>query len=200
MTAFEDEEDTHLMTALAGGNDPALNLLIRRWSSRLCAYLERLCGCHALANDLAQETFVRVYKHRHRFRASAKFSTWLFTIATNLVRNHARWQKRHPVTLMEPEDFHDLGGASPDPPPDQTLQQREKADAVRAAILELPAEQREALVLSAYEGLSHSEIASIMDTNEKVVEMRIYRARKELRKQMEKWLGEVPSGARGTRG
>lgn len=191
MTAFEDEEDIHLMTALAGGNDPALNLLICRWSSRLCAYLERLCGCHALASDLAQETFVRVYKHRHRFRPTAKFSTWLFTIATNLVRNHARWQKRHPMTLLEPADLYAAAPACTAPAPDQSLQMREKAEAVRAAILDLPAEQREALVLATYEGMTHAEIAAIMDTHEKVVEMRIYRARKELRKRLEKWLGET---------
>ncbi|MCA1964172.1 MAG: hypothetical protein LDL31_09540, partial [Prosthecobacter sp.] len=64
MIAQPDDEDHDLMLALASGNDTALNLLMRRWSARLIAYLERLCGSHATACDLAQEAFVRVYQHR----------------------------------------------------------------------------------------------------------------------------------------
>lgn len=96
MTTPEDDEDKHLLIALAGGNDPALNVLMRRWNARLIAYLQRLSGSHTTACDLAQETFVRVYKYRQRYRPTQKFSTWLFAIATNLARNQLRWQKRHP--------------------------------------------------------------------------------------------------------
>lgn len=189
MTAPQDEEDNHLMTALAGGNDPALNVLMQRWNARLAAFLHRLCGNHATACDLAQEAFVRVYKHRRRFRQEQKFSTWLFAIATNLARNHARWQKRHPVALLEPGEVHALPLACGQPRPDGSLEHTERAEAVRRAILQLPAEQRETLVLSAYEGLSHAEIAAVMSTREKVVEMRLYHARKLLREKLEKWLG-----------
>ncbi len=185
MTAPPDDEDINLMAALSAGNDPALNLLMRRWNARLIAYLERLTGSHATGCDLAQETFVRVYKHRHRFRASQKFSTWLFAIATNLARNHARWQKRHPVTLMEPEQVSDIPIECGHPQPDNKLEQQERAAAVRQAILNLPAEQREALILANYEGMSHAAIAGIQDVTEKVVEMRIYRARKQLREDLQ---------------
>jgi len=181
MTASENEEDNHLMIALAGGNDPALNLLMRRWNVRLISYLTRLCDSHATACDLAQETFVRVYRHRHRFRTSQKFSTWLFAIATNLARNHARWQKRHPVTLLEPQEVCEVPLESELPCPSGSLEQQERANAVRQAIQKLPSEQKETLILSTYEGMSHAEIAGIMDTTEKVVEMRLYRARKQLR-------------------
>lgn len=191
MTAPEDDEDKHLMIALAGGNDPALNVLMRRWNVRLTGYLERLCGSHATASDLAQETFVRVYKHRHRFRPAHKFSTWLFAIATNLARNHARWQKRHPVTLMEPEQVSGLPLESDLPCPSGSLEQQERAAAVRDAILKLPPEQKETLILSTYEGMSHAEIADIMDTTEKVVEMRLYRARKQLKELLHPWLKNV---------
>lgn len=188
MIAAPDDEDHDLMNALAGGNDPALNLLMRRWSTRVISYLERLCGCHATACDLAQETFVRVYKHRHQFRRAHKFSTWLFTIATNLMRNHARWQKRHPVTLLEPQQVLDLPLESELPTPEGNLEAKERAAAVQRAILQLPPEQRETLILSTYEGMTHAEIAEIMDTREKVIEMRLYRARKELRAALQSWI------------
>lgn len=190
MTAPQDDEDIHLMTALAGGNDPALNVLMRRWNVRLISFLYRLCGSHATACDLAQETFVRVYKHRHRFRPAQRFSTWLFAIATNLARNHARWQKRHPVTLLEPEQMLSLPLESDQACPAESLEQQERAAAVRQAVLELPADQREVLVLATYEGMSHAEIASILDTGEKAVEMRLYRARGQLRLLLTKWLAE----------
>lgn len=177
----EDDEDRNLMQALASGNDPALNLLIRRWSGRLAGYLSRLCGCHATASDLAQETFVRIYRHRHRYRPAQKFSTWLFAIATNLARNHARWQKRHPVTLLEPEAVRELPLDNGQPTPHGRLELAERAAAVKEAMFKLPQEQRETVILSAYEGMSYAEIADIMDTTEKVVEMRLYRARKQLR-------------------
>ncbi|SKA85932.1 RNA polymerase sigma-70 factor, ECF subfamily [Prosthecobacter debontii] len=188
MIASPDDEDNDLMMALAGGNDPALNILIRRWTPRLISYVERLCGCHATACDLAQETFVRVYKHRQQFRPAHKFSTWLFTIATNLMRNHSRWQKRHPVTLLDPHETHALPLESGHPSPDGDLENKERAAAIQRAIGQLPAEQKEALILSTYEGLSHGEIAEIMGTREKVIEMRIYRARKQLREWLHGWL------------
>lgn len=188
MTAHPDDEDKDLMLALASGNDTALNRLMRRWSPRLIAYLERLCGSHATAGDLAQETFVRVYKHRHRFRSSQKFSTWLFAIATNLGRNHARWQRRHPVTLMEPGDLRELELESDADSPAARLERVERAADVRRAILSLPAEQREALILSSYEGLSHADIADVTGTTPKVVEMRLYRARKVLADMLASWL------------
>jgi RNA polymerase sigma-70 factor (ECF subfamily) len=188
MIAHPDDEDHDLMLALASGNDTALTFLMRRWSARLIAFLERLCGTHATACDLAQETFVRVYKHRHRFRHSQKFSTWLFAIATNLARNHARWQRRHPVTLLEHEELCDLGKESPEGCPAAHLEKDERARAVRRAILSLPAEQKEALILSTYEGLSHADIAEVMGTTPKVVEMRLYRARKDLSSLLASWM------------
>lgn len=187
-TTPDDEEDRDLMLALAGGNDPALNVLMRRWSPRLTAFLERLTGTHATACDLVQETFVRVYKHRHRYRPALKFSTWLYTIAGNLARNQARWQRRHPLTLLEPEELRRIEPEAETPTPAENLEKQERARAVRQAVLKLAPEQRETLVLSTYEGLSHAEVAEIMGTNAKVVEMRLYRARKELKELLHKLL------------
>lgn len=188
MIAHPDDEDNDLMFALASGNDTALNMVMLRWSARLISYLERLSGSHATACDLAQESFVRVYKHRHRFRSSQKFSTWLFAIATNLARNHVRWQRRHPITLLEHEDLQHLDHESAEASPVSQLEKDERARAVRQAILSLPAEQKETLILSMYEGMSHADIADVMETTPKVVEMRLYRARKALAEMLAAWM------------
>lgn len=179
-----EEEDAHLMAALTSGNDPALNALMRRWSPRLSAYLHRCCPDPATAADLLQETFVRVYQKRRSYDPARSFSTWIYTIATNLVRNHVRWQKRHPITLL---DHATLSLASPPAEqrdPAETLESQERAAAVRAAIQQLPEELREPLLLSAYEHLPHAQIAIILGLSEKAVEMRLYRARQTLRESL----------------
>lgn len=189
----EEIQDSQLMTALASGNDPALNVLIRRWSPRILAYLSRHTDSHATAVDLTQETFVRLYQNRHRYDAARSFSTWLYTLAGNLLRNHARWQKRHPVTHMEPEVLSEQSPADDSPDPHDQLAASERVAAVRQAILSLPLELREPLVLSTYEHLPQPQIATILGLSEKAVEMRLYRARQQLRESLKSWLPKVDS-------
>jgi RNA polymerase sigma-70 factor (ECF subfamily) len=184
----EEDDDAHLMTALASGNDPALNALMRRWSARIIAYLQRCCGDSATAQDLAQETFVRVYKKRHSYDPVRPFSTWIYTIATNLVRNHARWQKRHPVTLLDHETLSQTCPPDDSPGPDNAMMDQERAAAVRQAIHALPPELKEPLLLTTYEHLTHIQVAAILGLSEKAVEMRLYRARQALRESLRSWL------------
>jgi RNA polymerase sigma-70 factor (ECF subfamily) len=172
------------MRTLAEGDDLALNHLMDAWSQQLISYLMRLTGSHATACDLAQESFVRVHRHRLEYRASQKFSTWLFAIATNLARNHARWRSRHPESLTEPEQLRELPIAGSRASPDQQAATNERLAAVQQAVSELPHDLREVLILSTWHGLSHAEIARIQDTTEKAVEVRLYRARKLLREML----------------
>lgn len=181
MTPTRDELDIGLMRSLAEGEDLALNHLIEAWSQPLLAYLARLTGSTATAADLAQECFVRVYRHRFRFRSSQKFSTWLFAIATNLARNHARWRSRHPEMLLEHEDLARIPVAATDATPDEQAIAKERLLALQNAIAELPHDMREVLVLSTWHGMSHAEIARVQNSSEKAVELRLYRARKLLR-------------------
>lgn len=181
MKSSRDEIDSELMQALAEGDDLALNQLIDAWSQPLIAYLTRLTGNHATACDLAQEAFVRVYRHRLRFRLSQKFSTWLFGIATNLSRNHARWHGRHPETLLEHDHLRELPAASGHASPDEQTIVNERTAALQNAVATLPRDMREVLVLSTWQGMSHGEIARLQNTSEKAVELRLYRARKLLR-------------------
>lgn len=180
----DEEADRGAMERLAEDQDSALNAIMERWQGRLAAFLTRLVGDRETALSLAQETFVRVYRHRRRFNPRKVFSTWIFSIARNLARNHLRWRARHPEALMEPGQLADASPPVPQPNPAERAASRERLLAVEAAIRALPPDQREALVLSVYEGLGHAEIAEITDATVKAVEVRLWRARKELRERL----------------
>ena len=98
-----DNDDVLLMRRLADGDDLALNELMSRWREPVAAFLLRMVGDHATAMDLTQESFVRLYTSRHRYKPVAAFSTYLFHIAANLARNHARWKGRHPTVPLADE-------------------------------------------------------------------------------------------------
>lgn len=181
--------DHELMLRLASGDDLALNALMRRWSDRIVSFLYRMTGRHDTAVDLAQETFVRLYQARARYRPrGGEFSTWLFAIASNLAKNRARWRSRHPeVSLDAPAD--DGSNPLPEPrsteaSPDQAAVTRETEEQVRAAIQALPNELREALLLFTHEQLGYADIARITHCSPKAVETRIYRARLILKDQL----------------
>lgn len=171
------DADAADMIALARGRDAALHGIMERWRSKVAGFLMRMTGCEETAQDLAQETFVRVWQARHRYEPGGRFSTWLFSIAANLARNHLRWRSRHPEAPL-PEDDVRLDGA---PDPAGSAEAREQLRAVRKAIAGLPAELREALVLSVYQEMPHAEIAGVLGCSAKAVETRIYRARQQLR-------------------
>jgi RNA polymerase sigma-70 factor (ECF subfamily) len=154
-----------------------------RWKGRLVAYLFRFTGNEAVALDLAEETFVQVYQTCTKFDSKKTFSAWLFGIAANLARNHLRWRRRHPAHPVEEADRVASG-----PDPSQSAQSKERQHAVRAAIDSLPAELREALIFSEYEGFSHAEIASIAGCSAKAIERRLSKARELLRQELSGYL------------
>jgi RNA polymerase sigma-70 factor (ECF subfamily) len=176
--------DAELMVRLAGGDDLALNALMLRWRDRVAAFLHRMVSHPDIAADLTQETFVKLYQACHRYRPTGTFSTYLFGIAANLGRNHARWRQRHPAVSLEEEQTsqHQVATAvAHDPSPDQSLWTKECGQAIHAAFQQLPVDLREAMALFIDEELSYAEIAEVVGTSSKAVEMRIYRARQILR-------------------
>lgn len=181
MTSDREDLDAGLMRSLADGDDLALNRLMDAWSRPLITYLTRLTGSAASAKDLAQEAFVRVHRARFTFRPSHRFSTWLFAIATNLARNHARWRGRHPETILEHESLGELTIAAKDRSPAEQAIANERVAAIQKAVSELPQDMREVLILTTWHGMSRAEIARVQDSSEKAVELRLYRARKLLR-------------------
>jgi RNA polymerase sigma-70 factor (ECF subfamily) len=181
-----DEQDANDMARLAGGHDPALNALMERHGEKLFHYLLRSLQDASDAADLAQETFARVYQNRAKFDARQKFSTWLYAIASNLVRDRYRYRTRHPAVSLDAEDnptetaLKD-GLRDPQSGPDENLEREERAAAVRKAVTALPEELRQPLILSMYQELSQAEIGVILNCSAKAVELRIYRARQQLR-------------------
>jgi RNA polymerase sigma-70 factor (ECF subfamily) len=185
-----DELDANDMARLAAGHDAALNDLMDRHATRLFQYLVRSLQNEEDAADLAQETFVKIYQSRERFDPAHRFSTWLYTIAANLVRNRFRWRSRHPQVALEAES-EATGGALQDtlsgdgPLPGEGLQADERAEAVRRAVAALPEDLRQPLILAEYQERPHAEIGAILGCTTKAVEMRLYRARLQLRAKLD---------------
>jgi RNA polymerase sigma-70 factor (ECF subfamily) len=188
-----DELDVQDMRRLAEGHGAALNDLMERHATKLSHYLLRCLQDEEDAADLAQETFVKLYQSRARFDPRQKFSTWLYTIASNLVRDRYRWRARHPQTSLDAENdrtgesyYNSLphDGRSPT----EDMERQERAEAVRRAVAALPEELRQPLILAEYEERSHTEIGAILGCTAKAVETRIYRARQQLRASLSRLL------------
>jgi RNA polymerase sigma-70 factor (ECF subfamily) len=181
-----DEQDAQDMARLASGHDAALNDLMERHAQKLFHYLVRSLQDEADAADLAQETFVRIFQSRAKFDPAQKFSTWLYAIASNLVRDRYRWRSRHQQVSLDAENEQTESNLKDnlravEPLPDQRLQTEERADVVRQAVAALPDELKQPLLLAVYEDLPQAEIATILKCSVKAVETRIYRARQQLR-------------------
>lgn len=187
-------ESRALMARVQTGDEAAFGALMTKWELPTKAVIARLVLNASEAEELAQETFVRVWQQRDRFRAGAEFRPWLFAIAVNLARNRLRWWRRRPVVSLdewsegqghdqEPALRSQVTGASGrrEVTGAARLEQEERAAAVRAAIAELPIDLREAIVLFEYEEMSQIEIAKIVGATPKAVETRIYRAKEKLR-------------------
>jgi RNA polymerase sigma-70 factor (ECF subfamily) len=188
-----DVRDRADMERLMAGHDAALNDLMARHATPVFQFLRRMVGNEDDANDLAQETFVRVFRARTSFRINERFSTWLYTIAANLARNHFRSRARHPNVSLETETGdaeQTLGSTLPAnaPAPSEQALAAERAAAVRAAVSKLPGDLREAIVLCEWEERSLAEAAAILETTPKAVESRLYRARGILRERLKSWL------------
>jgi RNA polymerase sigma-70 factor (ECF subfamily) len=177
-------EDAELMRRVRDGDEAALGALMGRWELPVKRLLGRILQNSADADDLAQEAFVKVWQNRMRFDATAEFRPWVFAIAVNLARNRLRWWRRRPLVLLN--DW-DEAGADPGDGSGTALEKRERAAAVREAVGGLPLDQREALVLFSYEGLSHAEIAAAVGGTPKSVEAKLYRARAALKDSLRKW-------------
>ncbi len=177
------DDDGELMSRLCAGEDRALDALMDRWQARLRGFLQRYLHNETDAGDVAEETFVRVYLHREKFRAGAKFSTWLFAIALNLSRDHARRGRARPVVMLDADALaaaSDRASDSPGAVPDTDLVRAETIREVRSAVEALPDQLRSAVLLCEYENLTHAEAAAVIGCSSKAVETRLYRARQTL--------------------
>ncbi len=182
-SAWSDEE--LLFRSLEGDPGP-FEELVRRYEDRLYRYVYRLVGDASEAEDLFQQAFLRAYRKRHTFRRESRFSTWIYTIATNCCRDEIRRRSR-----QELEDGEELDRAVQDSPlferipgPDRQVHSREVACRVKEALEQLPDAQRTMLVLSHFEGMDYQSIAEVMGCSMGTVKSGVHRAKQNLRQML----------------
>lgn len=177
------DEDVRLMLAFREGDRVAFEALFQRWASPLLRYLDRMVRDTAAAEELVQEVFLRVHRARDRYRPEARFSTWLYRIATNVALNELRRpRRRDPHYSIDDEAGPELVATTT--APDELAHARRIAGAVERELAALPERQRSALWLSAVEGLSYAEVAETLDVSEKAVKALVHRARSSLARRL----------------
>lgn len=176
--------DDELLIRGAAGDDNAFRTLVERWQGRVFGFLVRMLGSEAEAEDMAQETFIRMCKSAGTYRDEGRFASWLFRIAGNLARSRARRRKIVQFISFDPSE-HDVPVA---PEADRDVQLRELREALRRALEKLPKRQREAFVLRYDAQRSHAEIARELDTTVSAVETLLHRAKAALREPLGEWI------------
>jgi RNA polymerase sigma-70 factor (ECF subfamily) len=198
-TDLQELRDEELMEVLVAGNKAAFDILVQRHKARLYSYLLRLLRDPSDAEEVAQETLVRAYVHADKYRNIAKFSTWLYTIATNLVRNRIRKSRSAPRMFSISLSRGDEDGDERDPIdlpddsdlPDRQLEKSELHDLVSQGIERIPSKYREAFVLREVNHFTYEEIAAITGLKLGTVRSRINRGRGHFRDIMEPLLNRV---------
>jgi len=191
------DPDVRLMLEVRDGSAAAFEELMLRYQSRVVTVLEHLLGQRGEAEDLAQEVFLRVYRARGTYEPGAKFSTWLFTIANNLVANHHRSQARRREVQLAGRESGPLGvnpleqlalDASSQMPARQ-LDKAELRELVRSSLGVLNERQRMAVLLNKFEDMSYADIAETMKLSPQAVKSLLSRARVQLREVLEPYIG-----------
>lgn len=182
------EPDNELIKRVAKGDDDAFRTLFERHHRLAYSVIYRHIGVQSVAEDLVQEAFLRVYRFAPRYKPTARFSTWLYTVVNNLCLNYKRDKARDRLRLVSGrsgDEGNPLEELSPGEEPDHdALEQAERVRAVREAIAELPENQRMALILSKYEDKGYEEIAEIMDTTVAAIKSLTSRARATLKEKL----------------
>ena len=175
--------DGDVVQASLDGDDLAFTELVRRYDQRLLNFVYRTIGDREKSEDLVQETFVRVYRHLHRFDQTKKFSTWIYTISSNLAKNELRNRSRNPLILFQTikknwsTDDRPLEWEDPKYKPDDLYRKRYLKARVEEAVEQLPKHHRIVFVLRELEGKTYEEIAEITGCNLGTVKSRLNRAR-----------------------
>jgi RNA polymerase sigma-70 factor (ECF subfamily) len=187
-------DDSAVVAQFLGGEERAFQELVDRYQTRLLNFVYRTIGDREKAEDLVQEVFIRVYRHIARFDTTKKFSTWIYTIASNLAKNELRNRSRNPLVLFQtikknwededrPLQFEDTTSR-----PDDLYRKRHLRELVDEATAKLPEHHRQVFVLRELEGKSYEEIAEITDCNLGTVKSRLNRARNSFAEIIAPWL------------
>ncbi|MDQ2832795.1 MAG: RNA polymerase sigma factor [Acidobacteriota bacterium] len=187
---FGGMDDAAIMVELRAGNMAGFDYLLQKYRKPIINFMYRMVHNQAVAEELAQEVFLRVYRSRETYRAEARFSTWLYRIATNLGVNHAR-DTRHERTastvyLDEPDSET---GTAPDvadgtPDAEAKLLKQERLNAIRQHVLALPERQRMAVLMHKYEGMDYKQIGDVLKLSESATKSLLFRAYQTLREKL----------------
>ncbi len=190
------DPDGDLVSRWKAGDTSAFESLIRRHESRVFGLLMRMLGSREEAQDVAQETFISLYRHGHRFRHDARFSTFVYRVAANAALNRRRTLGRKNARIARLQSRNAAGDDLPSTPrdPEAATYGVQVQKQVQQALLQLPADLRAATVLYDIEGLSYREIAAVLEIPEGTVKSRIHRARSALRDRLK---GLVSTGKKG---
>lgn len=188
--------DAEIMLRVREGDDAGFNILIEKYNKPIIHFMFRMVHNQAVAEELAQEVFLRVYRSRQTYRAEAKFTTWLYRIATNLGVNHARDTKHERaaqnVYLDQPDPE---SGTTPDvadsrPTAEHEMVREERMRAIRQHVMALPERQRTAVLMHKYQGLDYKQIGEVLKLSESATKSLLFRAYQTLREKLKDFVVE----------
>ncbi len=187
-------DDAEVMLRVKTGDDGAYQYLIEKYRRPMISFMYRMVRNPAIAEELAQEVFLRVYRSRESYAASAKFTTWLYRIATNLAVNHARDNKydrpENKVSLDEPDEDTGLSIDVSDTTlnVEQQILRRERLAAIRSHVEALPERQRLAVIMHKYQNMDYRQIAGVLHLSESATKSLLFRAYETLREKLKDFI------------
>lgn len=191
---FGQMDDAAIMLALRDGNMAGFDFLIQKYRKPIIHFMYRMVHNQAIAEELAQEVFLRVYRSRETYRAEARFSTWLYRIATNLGVNYAR-DTRHERTasMVYLDETDGETGMTPDvgdttPGAEANLLRQERLNAIRQHVFALPERQRMAVLMHKYEGMDYKQIGDVLKLSESATKSLLFRAYQTLRDKLKSFI------------
>jgi RNA polymerase sigma-70 factor, ECF subfamily len=192
--AFAEMSDAEVMLRAGAGDDAAFDYLVSKFRRPLIAFMYRNTGSQAVAEELAQEVFLRVYRSRTSYSAEAKFTTWLYRIATNLAINHARdTQSERATNAISIDEQDEETGLAVDvadkaPNAEQEMLQDERLRAIREHVMALPDRQRQAVLMHKYQEMDYKEIAAVLGLSESATKSLLFRAYETLRERLKQYV------------
>jgi RNA polymerase sigma-70 factor (ECF subfamily) len=192
--ATGERTDADVMLAVAAGDEAGYTYLVNKYNRQIIHFLFRMVHNEAVAEELAQEVFLRVYRSRESYRAEAKFSTWLYRIATNLAVNHARDTKNERMApTMELDAPDSESGSMPevaddDPNIEQRMLREERMAAIRKHVTALPERQRMAVLMHKYQEMDYRQIGEVLKLSESATKSLLFRAYQTLRESLKEFV------------
>jgi len=186
--------DAEVMLRVKAGDESAFDFLVQKYRRPLVSFMYRMARNTAAAEDLAQEVFLRVYRSRQTYEASAKFTTWLYRIATNLAVNHARdTRKERPEVMVSLDEPDEETGTTMDVADgtitaEEAIVRRERLAAIRSKVEALPERQKLAVLMHKYQQMDYKQIAEVLKLSESATKSLLFRAYESLREQLKEFV------------